>query len=349
MSHFTVMVRVPSEIKREALEEAVGRLMDPFCEHTDKGRLERFMVFKDHEDEYRQKYETESCEMVKLEDGTLVSRYDDRFKDPKFFGSFGTNSHIVPEHLEKVDVPFKQRYATFEQYMLDYCGEERDEKTGRYGYYHNPNAKWDYWRIGGRWRGKLLTKPEAQDKGLDEVAWEYGPEWHKEKVPGGANEVDYCRISALDFARIDAEAREAANKFWAQADEFFAGREFDEWKESGPRTTMLDLGILDCFDEKEMPNVFFWRKAWERTPTRYDVVVEKPSRDKLDDVVVDFMSPIRPYAFLDSTGWHARGRMGWFGAGDDTPESNSSFAKTFNAWLKEGDQDDWIVMVDCHI
>lgn len=45
--------------------------------------------------------------------------------------------------------------------------EEWDEKQGDYGYWYNPNAKWDWWTVGGRWSGLLHLKPletrEASD------------------------------------------------------------------------------------------------------------------------------------------------------------------------------------------
>ena len=37
-------------------------------------------------------------------------------------------------------------------------GYEFNELEGGWGRWHNPNAKWDWWQIGGRWRGKLRVK-----------------------------------------------------------------------------------------------------------------------------------------------------------------------------------------------
>ena len=41
--------------------------------------------------------------------------------------------------------------------MDDWCGEEKDEE-GRYGYWENPNAKWDWFEVGGRWKKSLKAK-----------------------------------------------------------------------------------------------------------------------------------------------------------------------------------------------
>ena len=32
------------------------------------------------------------------------------------------------------------------------------KKDGRYGYFHNPNAQWDEYEVGGRWSGELKLK-----------------------------------------------------------------------------------------------------------------------------------------------------------------------------------------------
>lgn len=347
MSHYSVMVRVPAATKVKDLEAAVGRMLDPFCEHTDKGRLDRFMVFKDTTEEHRKEYETESRKMVKLEDGTLVALYDERFRNPACSASYSSDSHIVPEHLERVEVPFNQRYATFEQFMKEYHEEEPDETTGAYGYMHNPNAKWDYWRVGGRWRGQLLIKRGSTDWKLSEVPWEYGPEWHKGPVPGSETEVDVCRVASIDIERVEATARDKANEFWAQVDQLLSGHDFPVFE--GPRETLLALGILDCADTGELPAVTYWKQKWDHDRDRYDFIAEKPSREKFDERVLAHLNPIRPWAFVDEKGWHSKGRMGWFGMGDDTPESNQEHAQSFMNWLKSGDQNDWIVVTDCHI
>lgn len=35
-----------------------------------------------------------------------------------------------------------------------------DEETGKRGYWENPNAKWDWYQVGGRAHGLLIAKPE---------------------------------------------------------------------------------------------------------------------------------------------------------------------------------------------
>jgi hypothetical protein len=61
--------------------------------------------------------------------------------------------------LEKIDppimTPVKEVYANIDEYA-----EEKGYKkeNGRYGYYENPNAKWDWYIVGGRWSHCLKLK-----------------------------------------------------------------------------------------------------------------------------------------------------------------------------------------------
>ena len=40
--------------------------------------------------------------------------------------------------------------------------------------------------------------------------------------------------------------------------------------------------------------------------------------------------------------------MGWFGMNDASSDAYIEFKRTFNDWLKTGDPNDWIAIVDCH-
>lgn len=65
---------------------------------------------------------------------------------------------ITEEYKEKYEKEFKEEYPTFDEYMQNYEHEERDKKTNDYGYWENPNSKWDWYEIGGRFRGIIPLK-----------------------------------------------------------------------------------------------------------------------------------------------------------------------------------------------
>ena len=56
------------------------------------------------------------------------------------------------------DIPLKETYPNFSRYLEEYHGLEKNEDTGKYGYMENPNAKWDWYVLGGRWSGTFTLK-----------------------------------------------------------------------------------------------------------------------------------------------------------------------------------------------
>lgn len=58
-------------------------------------------------------------------------------------------------------VPLKTIYPTLKDYMEE-CGYEFNEDEGSYGYWSNPNAKWDWFEIGGRWQNVFVLKEGAE-------------------------------------------------------------------------------------------------------------------------------------------------------------------------------------------
>lgn len=49
-----------------------------------------------------------------------------------------------------------EKYETLEKYAKEYYGYK--ERNGRYGYESNPNAQWDWYVVGGRWKGSIPLK-----------------------------------------------------------------------------------------------------------------------------------------------------------------------------------------------
>ena len=83
---------------------------------------------------------------------------------------------------------FAEEYPTFSDYMRHYAGYDApDPETGKYGYWHNPNSKWDWWQIGGRATGWFRTK--------------------------AGERVNACKLADLDTEPDKKEYKEAL-RFW---------------------------------------------------------------------------------------------------------------------------------------
>lgn len=60
---------------------------------------------------------------------------------------------------------------------------------------------------------------------------------------------------------------------------------------------------------------------------------------------------INTYAVITTDGsWHSKGKMGWFGFSSDDAKDRKEWGKSFvDRFIKSANDDDWFVLVDCHI
>jgi len=97
------------------------------------------------------------------------------------------------------DIPVKETYPNFSRYLEEYHGYEKDEDTGKYGSWRNPNSKWDWYELGGRWGGFFTLKDGTTS--------------------------DQALKSEIDFQRMLVKQREKAEKLWEETEELIAESE----------------------------------------------------------------------------------------------------------------------------
>lgn len=355
MSHFTVMVRVPADVVYDRkgtgnpIENRVRQMLIPYkesgCGDEDPPELKQFLKFEDDEDEHLKKYAEETTEVFVDPAGALHCKYDSRFEKnpPGHFGISSETKYVCPDGWTAREAKMSELYPTFEGYMADYCGySERDEETGRYGRWRNPNQKWDWYQIGGRWTGLIQLKAGALG-----FSGEPGLMTEANADPSKG---DYCRIEDIDWDVVAAKTREAADKFWREWQRFCDGHEFKAFE--GPRDKALSLGLLQCKNADELTGDEWKTIKWERQikegVDRFDVLTNLAREDFFAKYMEAFC-PIKTRATLDEKGWNEPGKMGWWACSSDTPESYQAYAKGFVPWLRSGDQRDFVVVVDCHI
>jgi len=210
-------------------------------------------------------------------------------------------------------IPLKEYYNNdFELFMKEWAGhDEKDIETGKYGYWENPNAKWDWYQIGGRWSGLLKLKPGVTSGQRGERSWTN----EKKIIP--EYKVDSVKVKDIDFS-IDKEEYEKSLRFW-------------ELKVEGdtPR------------DEKEEEIVENdWHKK-EYYTERYD------NKEEYAKLISEFGT----YAVITPDGvWHSKGDMGWWGCSSETNEEAKKWNKSFKETFIDNADPEWtLTVVDCHI
>ncbi len=68
--------------------------------------------------------------------------------------------------------PYSEEYGNIQKFAKEYYGYH--ENDGAYGYYHNPDAKWDWFQVGGRWTGYFKLKPVILLQDKTSIMTEFG-------------------------------------------------------------------------------------------------------------------------------------------------------------------------------
>jgi hypothetical protein len=384
VSHFSCIVRVPGTTPEAVIPEAVARLMAPYEETTKTEAVKPHLVFNDIEDEYLEKYRAESSSQVRLADGSVFSTYDNQFRNPQLFQ---LPQYIYPAGSTLFEVPHVEQYPTFEQFMADYCGfDSRDEKKGRYGYWKNSQQKWDWYAIGGRWSGFFLLGYDiCADRRNYETCFicggtgtrpgcVYEDDAFRQPTPAGhpvigtgcnschgtgfllkspssfAQDGNYVRARELSLIDCRREAMDRLSNFWGRWQDYIR----DGGDDDNVREQALALGILQCKNADELTGPYERVIPWDKPDTppeerrnRFDVLLPV-TFEWLCDHCEDYFSPIASFARLDANGWQEKGEMGCFGFSSATPESRQEFNQSLWPWIMSGDQNDWLVCVDCH-
>jgi len=354
MSHFAVLV----------IGDDLEGQMRPYQENNMGDCPEEFLQFEDQEDKFRKEYEEGGTERVVMPDGRLLLPWDEEFRIPGKQG-LGSSTHKVPEGLKTREVPHKETYATFEEFVLGWHGRKaRDPRKGRYGYWENANAKWDWYTVGGRWagfwvprHGTVVVPTVVQQNPFEAVVVEFLKSQNFKNVRGPEEERVETQYSAqLRLKDIDLEAmakREAvraANR-WMMYSPAFEGREIPGWEEHRAKYTEKDI------DEA--------RRTFHEIPVIHDL--QEISRANHDFFMGDYrkifcagdfksylVENIRKafvtYAVVKEGQWYAPGVMGFWAMSTDTPEEKEKWNAEFvDRFILPNDPETWMTVVDCHI
>jgi hypothetical protein len=202
----------------------------------------------------------------------------------------------------------------------------------------NPNKKWDWWVMGGRFSGHLSLKPGSTPtlgrRGL------MGS--HSDDHPLAA---DQAMVADVDLHTMREEARNRALKLWDEVHE-----------------TVTDLPPIEDWDQlrKSAPTIDAARKQYweqpavvalkERFPDSWgldrQVDAAKRARDEYGQREAD--NAITTFALVKEGQWIKRGEMGWF-ACVSNEKDQADWSSEFNKMLDTLPSTAWLTVVDCHI
>ncbi len=304
MSHFAVLV----------IGDNVEEQMAPFQENNMGDCPQEYLEFHNEDTpENRKEWEEDTVERWRQPDGRLLPSYDDEFRVK---GTIGTTFTSDPKHRshiptgEKVDVPLKEIYPEFASFMETYHGYKPCGDNGEFGYWENPNAKWDYWRIGGRWAGRFLPKEGATSAHKETASWEWTFGDEKED-PHEGGLVDQIRMGDWNIEGQIERNLQKAIKDW---DEFQAK-------------------IADIEEDKR--GIEYFMSGMDKDETREDFLTRRAA-------------PITCFAVLKDGEWYEKGSMGWWACVSNEKDKGVWEAEVKKLVMGLPD-DSLLTIVDCHI
>lgn len=246
-------------------------------------------------------------------------------------------AHYREENKLSPEVTFEEAYALYGEDWNSNRWRKDDKGIWKEYSRYNPNSKWDWYSLGGRWLGYFQLKTGATGT--------VGRPGAFDNEPRRLGNVDQARKCDIDFEAMRDEAgKEAAgyyDRFWA----LVGDQPLPNWEE---------------IRERHGEDIEAAREEYKNHPVTLLLdQSEEFKHDFLDDILNmaetrgDYIENARrsravTFAVLYNGVWYEKGEMGWWGMVSnekDQSEWNNQFYELLNSL-----PDDTLLSVyDCHI
>ena len=217
----------------------------------------------------------------------------------------------------------------------------------------NPNAKWDWYQVGGRWNGYFKLKPMAVGvvgaPGLQTMNHDYVPVDEDTRA-------DILMKGDIDIEGMRDEAGQEAEERYNLVDSICHNLPTAyTWKEVQARNRKDDA--VD--EDGDFKNID-WNAAREEYNAQPMVKALRENRETIWYEIDDFLCTKEEYiqrardralstfAVVKDGVWYQKGRMGWWAAVSDAMPQAEWNAK-FTALIDSLPDDTMLTVVDCHI
>ena len=259
---------------------------------------------------------------------------------PKEYLAFNDLTESLKSDWDSEDEETKQKCNNdFEQYVTEYQGYKKQD-DGRYGYWENPNAKWDWYVLGGRWSGYLKMKPGAQGSTGRPGLMTPSPE---------AGYADAALKSEIDFAAMMEEASIKAGEKWDLVGSLIEGCEpVQSWDNIREQMFPGDIDGARGFyhNQPAVKAISEWNSKNDHKLFGINLEDFQVTREEycLDSARASFVT----FALIKDGKWYQRGEMGWWGMSTDQMTETKWTAQVAQM-INDLPGDTLISIYDCHI
>lgn len=232
---------------------------------------------------------------------------------------------------------------------------------------YNPDSKWDWYSLGGRWRGFFMVKEDVEmDYGMVDKASDLITEDGTHLAIGGESgafgneakfQADQALAGDIDWEAMREAERGFANEAYDEYEEAIKGTvpiiEFEEYL----RKHDIDPDAQRSDGDKEaLEQARKEYHAQERVKALKDAnlwpFLSSPKevyKDSREEYVKSRVSRIAiPYAIVREGGWLGKGDMGWFGMSANEMDQDMWSDAVHGIYSKQ-EPDTLLTLLDCHI
>jgi len=198
----------------------------------------------------------------------------------------------------------------------------------------NPNAKWDWWVLGGRWTGFLKLKDDGKS-----LALVGEPGLFTSRAERGF--ADASRKGEIDWEGMrDKGGSEAAQKW--DGVRAIAPQVWESWE-----SVLARYGSENIDQAREFYHNQEGRRAVQAN-NEYTFMGDEILVSREEYVNEARKKAVTPFAILHDGQWIERGKMGWFASVYDETPKDEWYEKAEDL-LDNVSDDTMIYVVDCHI
>lgn len=216
-------------------------------------------------------------------------------------------------------------------------GDDESYEVDEKGLYHwstyNPQSKWDWYEVGGRWTGHFLLKPGSSGTlGTPGLMTPRGK-------PGTA---DQATKGAIDFDLMKLEAASGA------------AEQFDRYAAIvAEHPPIVDFDAIE--GDVEHRRSAYWAQTGVKALQKANLIpwhgtlVETYGMGRDEYIQRAALAGPTTYAMVAEGVWRGKGNMGWFGMSDDTADDRDKWLRFWWQMVDAAPDDTLFTVVDCHI
>lgn len=246
---------------------------------------------------------------------TLLAPYDENLEVEPYLKL--TNDEAITKARKEYDDNYSEK-ELIKCYAEDYGYIVLDD--GLYSTY-NPNSKWDWYQVGGRFDGELMLTDEGRLNAVNEIKRKYCTDIDIKNLHEDFHYMRYVNVAPLKYIQwfipLSPTEKEKIRRWWE-----------------------INIYNMPLKEGEEKDKYFFYK------PEYYERRYKDAETDIRVKEAVNFFAVITP-----DGKWYAPSNMGWWACTDGEPEDELKWDLEFyDRFIKPNLDSDLIcTVVDCHI